>query len=189
MEVTYLPNRKAILGCGTQLVKDTQQQWIGMGRTAAWIKLSEFRKAVEEASQRDVEFKVLVFYEGDAEKHTRDWCSFGATVAFFEHGYIRITISDYNQALIAFPKVVTSLYEDREYFGFHVRGETAVSELVNYFNQLWEESAELGTHVDQKIIEKTHWAKYEGFAGGILRLIFRIIVRAFPDWTDWIGLS
>lgn len=173
---------EAVLECGTQLVKDTQQQWMGMGRTAAWIKLPEFRQAVEDASQRNVNFRVVIFYEGEAEKRTKDWCSFGATVGFFEHGYIRVTIADYKQALIAFPKVVTSLYEDREYFGLHIQDETCVSELINYFNQIWEESKELGTHVDQQAIEQARWAKYEAFASGVLRFILRVIVRAFPDW-------
>jgi hypothetical protein len=181
MEVTYLPNRKAVVECGIQLVQNAQQQWIGMGRTAAWIKLPEFRKAIEDASQRDVNLKIVIFYEGNAEKHTEDWCSFGATVAFFEHGYIRLIISDYDQAMVAFPKVVTSLYEDREYFGFHIQGETAVGELLNYFNQIWEEAAVLGTHVNQQAIDEARWAKYEGFASGILKFVFRIMIRAFPD--------
>jgi len=189
METIYLPNRKAVIQCGTQLVKDSQQQWIGMGRTAAWIKLPEFRQAVKDASEKGVAFKIVVFFEGDVEKHTKDWCDFGATVSFFEHGYIRLIISDYNQAMVAFPKVVTSLYEDREYFGFHIQDETAVGELLNYFNQIWEDSKELETQVNQKSLNKQNLTKYEGFASGVLRFLFRVIVRAFPDWLEQFSRS
>ena len=185
MEMTYLPNRKAVLECGTQLVKDSNQQWIGMGRTAAWIKLPEFRQAVEDAvNNRKVAFRIVVFYEGDVQKHAKDWSNFGAKIAFFEHGYIRLLISDYNQAMVAFPKVVTSLFEDREYFGFLIQDETAVSELLNYFNQIWEDAKEIGEVVDQKENATQPLAKFEGVASGVLRFIFRVIVRAFPDWLE-----
>ncbi len=184
IETTYLPNRKSVVDCTNRLLTKAKKQWIGMGRTAAWIKLPEFKKAVVDARTRNVNFKVIIFFEGDADKHCSSWIDIGAEVGFFEHGYIRLIIVDNSDAIIAFPKVVTSLYEDREYFGFHVSGEAQVSELLNYFNQIWEQSEKLGRKDFMDYKDSKLRIRKVSFAAGILRFIVRVISRAFPDWLS-----
>ncbi len=181
MKIEYLPNRKAVIDCSIQIMDQAEEQWLGMGRTAAWIKLPDFRKAVAAARHRNVAFKIVVFYEGDASTHCASWVDVGAEVRFFDHGYIRVIIADSHEGIIAFPKVATSLSEDREYFGFHVSGELPTSELLNYFKQIWEESQELeaiGARSEQSATKIDRIS----FAAGVLRAIVRVIQRAFPEW-------
>lgn len=177
MNAKFLPNRKAVLDATTQLTAAVTRQWIGMGRTAAWIKLPPFRQALDLARSRGAAFKVVIFFEGDAHKHVPTWGELGAEVRFFEHGYIRLLIFDDADAIIAFPKVVTSLLEDREYFGYHVHDPLAVADLLNYFNQIWEEATILSPSLPSSDRSQVR----EKFASGILRFIIRVIRRALPE--------
>lgn len=170
--VDFLHNRQAVIDRSTELLDGVQREWIGMGRTAAWIKLPDFGAAARTAAARGVALKVVVFYEGDADTHAQTWRSIGAEVQFFEHGFIRLLIFDDNHAIIAFPKVVTSLLEDREYFGYHVHDEQSVSDLRSYFLQIWEQ-AEPYPAIDPTLEER-----HIVFASGLVRFIERVIERA-----------
>jgi hypothetical protein len=177
MDVDYLPNRLSVIERTNELLKHVKHEWIGMGRTAAWIKLPEFASAINVAHARGAKFKVVVFFEGDANKHAESWENIGAQVRYFEHGYIRLLLFDHSDAIVAFPKVVTSLLEDRDYFGYHITDERSVSELRNYFNQIWEQAEKLSTSQDESK-ERLRI----GFAAGVLRFIIRVVKRAFPEW-------
>jgi len=181
VNVDFLPDREAVLERATALTQGTQREWIGMGRTAAWIKLPSFAQAVAAARESGATFKVVVFFEGDAAKHSRTWEDHDAEVRYFEHGYVRLLIFDSSDAIIAFPKVVTSLYEDREYFGYHVRDARSVSELRNYFKQIWEQADSLTDACEPAAKEKLDAGRIL-FAAGVLRFIVRVIQRAFPTW-------
>jgi len=144
-----------------------------MGRTAAWIKLPDFGGAIREIKKKGVDLKIVVFFEGDAHKHAQTWKELGTDVRFFEHGFIRLLIFDDSDAIIAFPKVVTSLYEDREYFGYHISDERSVSELRNYFNQIWEQADSLP---DQNLETEPNQVEVRTkFAAGVMRFIIKVI--------------
>jgi hypothetical protein len=58
MNVEFLPDRHAVIGRSIEFTAATSSDWVGMGRTAAWIKLPEFRIAVDEAKCRGTDFRV-----------------------------------------------------------------------------------------------------------------------------------
>lgn len=181
MNVEYLPHRHSVINRTNELLRQVRHEWIGMGRTAAWIKLPEFASAISAARVNGARFKVVIFFEGDANIHAESWENIGAQVRYFEHGYIRLLIFDHTDAIVAFPKVVTSLHEEREYFGYHIRDERSVSELRNYFNQIWEQSEDLSTTASACSDAPKERFRI-GFAAGVLKFIVRVIKRAFPEW-------
>ncbi len=181
MNVDYLPNRYAVIDRTNQLLAQVSREWIGMGRTAAWIRLPEFADAVNAARRNGASFRVVIFFEGDADKHATSWEDVGAQVRYFEHGYIRLLLFDDAHAIVAFPKVVDTLHEDREYFGYHISDERSVSELRNYFNQIWQQAENLSA-TRSAVGEERKQSSRIGFAAGILKFIVRVIRRAFPDW-------
>src|SRR5438105_1353512 len=107
MEIRYLADRDSVINLTTELLTQVSDEWIGMGRTAAWIDLPRFAAAIKQAQSKNVSFKLIIFFEGDAHKHLESWINVGAEVKFFEHGFIRLLIFDKTDAIIAFPKVVT----------------------------------------------------------------------------------
>lgn len=183
MEIKYLASRNAVIDSTTELLYQTTKEWIGMGRTAAWIEIPSFAAAIRTAQAKGVSFKVVIFFEGNAYKHFGDWIGVGAKVRFFEHGYIRLLIFDDSDAIIAFPKVVTSLDEEREYFGWHIKDEQSVSQLRNYFAQIWEQSQSISLDEAPEKQDKGELVRVK-FAGGILRHVVEVIKRSFPEWFN-----
>jgi len=159
-----------------------------MGRTAAWIDLPEFAAAVAQARRKGAAFRVVVFFEGDAYKHFENWMQIGAQVRFFEHGFMRLLLFDNSDAILAFPKDVTSLGEEREYFGWHIRNADSVLELRNYFEQIWKESQELPETLVDGIISMMEKGQSQqesvraAFPVLMLKFFVRVTQRAFPEW-------
>jgi hypothetical protein len=135
--LTLLNNREAVINCTAVLMGLADSEVIGMGRTCAWIKLPEFRVAVEQARKDGVDFKVVVFYEKTTDRHAATWTGLGAKVKYYEHGPIRIALYDRSDAILAFPRQVAKPGEDRDYFGFYIHDRDVVADLHAYAMQVW----------------------------------------------------
>ena len=180
MNATYLANRDQIIAKATELTSRVKSHWRGMGRTAAWIDTQpQFGRAIREAAARHVCVKVVVFLESGTPPYAQRWLDIGATVNIFDHGYMRLLLFDRTDAIIAFPMLVTNLSVDRDYFGWHVRGDPAVTQLINYYEQIEADAHPLpsdavsGEEGSRKLREACReiWVR-----------IIAWLVRRAPDW-------
>lgn len=181
-EAVYLPNRQIVVEASTKLTKSVRNEWIGMGRTAAWIDTeTAFGNAIREAAARGVSIKVVVFLEKETPQYAQHWLDIGAKVSIFEHGFIRLLIFDRQDAIIVLPRVVIDLDVDRDYFGWHVHGERAVTDLRSYYSQIETAGSTLPT--DARTGKEGEVRLREAFKQIFKKYIQWIVTRA-PDWLE-----
>ena len=134
----FIHGREQAIQRTAEMMENSRNQILGMGHTIAWVEISRFAQAIENANRRRVNVNVLAAKIDGANIYFKKLEKLGAKVRYSNHGDVRVALTDHKYCLISFPLPLKGDDPIRDYETIYIEDEDLARWLEKRFFEYWE---------------------------------------------------